>query len=114
MMLVDIGNSTDIITWWCSVQMGFTEKDLKKSAYPLIGFEGKKIEAVGKVEINVTFGQGATMRMDVITFDIVDIQYPYNAIFGRNIINKFATAVHQPYLCMKIPIAGGVLSVFDI
>jgi hypothetical protein len=29
-ILVDIGSSANIITWWCFVQMGFTEKDLKK------------------------------------------------------------------------------------
>jgi hypothetical protein len=92
-ILVDIGSSADVLTWRCFVQMGFTEKDLKKSVYPLVGFVGKKIKAVGKAHINVTFGQGTTMRQ-VITSNIVDIQYPYNAIFGRNIINKFAAAIH--------------------
>jgi hypothetical protein len=86
-ILVETGSATDILTWRCFVQMGFTEKDLKKSVYPLIGFGGKKIEAFSKADINVTFGQGATMRTEVITFDILDIQYPYNTIFGRNIIN---------------------------
>jgi hypothetical protein len=38
--------------------------------------------------------------------------YPYNAIFGRNTINKFATVIHQGYLLMKIPTAGGVISVY--
>lgn len=82
------------------------------SVYALIGFGGKKIEAMGKAEINVTFSQAATMGTEVITFDIMDIQYPYNAIFGRSIINKFAAAIDQPYLRMKIPTAGGVLSIF--
>jgi len=39
--------------------MGFTETALKKSQYPLIGFRGKRIEALGKIEFNVTFGEGA-------------------------------------------------------
>ncbi|RLN42469.1 prpol [Panicum miliaceum] len=67
---------------------------------------------MGKADINVTFSQGPTMRMKVITFNIVDIPYPYNAIFGRNTIIKFAAVIHQPYLCMKIPTAGGVVTVF--
>jgi hypothetical protein len=54
------------------------------------------------------------MQTEIITSDIVDIQYPYNAIFGRNIINKFAATIYQPYLCMKIPTAEGVLSIFGI
>lgn len=52
------------------------------------------------------------MRTEVITFDIVNIQYLYNAIFERTIISKFAAAIQQPYLCMKIPTSRGVLSIF--
>ncbi|RLN11994.1 polyprotein [Panicum miliaceum] len=111
-ILVDNGSSADIILWRCLIQMGFMVKDLKKSTSPMIGFGGKRIEAVGKADINVTFGQGPTMRTEVITFDIVDIQYPYNSIFGRNTIIKFVAIIHQPYLCMKIPTAGGVVTVF--
>jgi hypothetical protein len=47
------------------------------------------------------------MRTEVITFDVVDFVYPYNAIFGRNTINKFAVVIHQGYLLMKIPMAAG-------
>ena len=37
--------------------MGFTEIALHKSQYPLIGFGGKRIEALGKIELNVTFAK---------------------------------------------------------
>jgi len=47
-ILVDNGSSADVLTWQCFVKMGFTEKNLHKSQYPLIGFGGKKIEALGK------------------------------------------------------------------
>ena len=43
---------------------------------------------------------------------MVDINYPYNAIFGRNTLVKFATVIHQSYLCMKLPTAGGIITVF--
>jgi hypothetical protein len=52
------------------------------------------------------------MRRKVITFDVVDFVYPYNAIFVRNTINKFAAVIHQGYLLMKIPTATGVISVY--
>jgi hypothetical protein len=52
------------------------------------------------------------MRTEVITFDVVDFVYPYNAIFRRNTINKFAAVIHQGYLLMKIPTAAGVTSVY--
>ena len=111
-ILVDNGSSVDILVWQCFVKMGFTEKALQKSQYPLIGFGGKRIEALGKIELNVTFGEGATQRTEAITFGLVDINYPYNAIFAHNTLVKFAAVIHQSYLYMKLPSAGGVATVF--
>ena len=91
--------------------MVFTEKNLLSSKYPLIGFGAKRIKDLGKIDLNVTFGEGNTERTEVIAFDVVDIAYPYNAIFGRNTIIKFAAVINQAYLCMKIPTAGGVVTV---
>jgi hypothetical protein len=92
--------------------MGFKREDLQKAEHPLYGFGNKRIEALGKIDVNVTFGQDATMRSEVITFHVVDFVYPYNAIFGRNTINKFAAVIHQGYLLMKIPTAARVISVY--
>jgi len=111
-ILVDNGSSADILVWQCFVKMGFTETALHKSSYPLIGFGGKRIEALNKIELNVTFGEGAAQRTEAITFDVVDINYPYNAIFGRNTLVKFAAVIHQSYLCMKLPSAEGIITVF--
>jgi hypothetical protein len=111
-ILVDNGSSTDILTWQCFTGMGFKKEDLKKAEHPLYGFGNKRIEALGKIDVNVTFGQDATMRTKIITFDVVDFVYPYNAIFGRNTINKFAAVIHQGYLLMKIPTTAGVISVY--
>jgi hypothetical protein len=38
--------------------------------------------------------------------------YPYNAIMGRDSINKFEAAIHGLYLCMKIPGPQGVITVY--
>jgi hypothetical protein len=38
--------------------------------------------------------------------------YPYNAIFGRGIINTFKAALHSGYLCLKILATFGVISIF--
>jgi hypothetical protein len=42
---------------------------------------------------------------------VVDLYYPYNAIFGRGFANKFNIAIHMGYLCMKIPALRGVITV---
>jgi hypothetical protein len=111
-VLVDNDSSADILTWQCFSGMGFKKEDLKKAEHPLYGFGNKRIEALGKIDVNVTLGQDATMRTEVKTFDVVDFVYPYNAIFGRNTINMFAVVIHQGYLLMKIPTATGVISVY--
>ena len=35
-------------------------------------------------------------------FDIVNMEYPYTAIFGRGFTNKFEVVIKQSYLCMKM------------
>jgi hypothetical protein len=111
-VLVKNGSSADILTWQCFSGMGFKREDMQKAEHPLYGFGNKRIEAMGKIDVNVTFGQDATMRTEVIIFDVVDFAYPYNAIFGRNTIDKFGAVIHEGYLLMKIPTAAGAISVY--
>jgi hypothetical protein len=42
---------------------------------------------------------------------MVDLYYPYNGIFGKGFANKFNTAIHMDYLCMKIPALHGIILV---
>ena len=46
-----------------------------------------------------------------MTFDVVDLYYPYNAIFGRGFTNKFNAAIYMGYLCMKMPALHGIITV---
>jgi hypothetical protein len=47
-----------------------------------------------------------------ITFNVVDMPYPYNAIFERGLLNTFEVALHSGYLCLKIPATFDVITVF--
>jgi hypothetical protein len=38
--------------------------------------------------------------------------YPYNAIFGRGLLNTFEAALHSAYLYLKILVTFRVISVF--
>jgi hypothetical protein len=51
----------------------------------------------------VTFGFVHNTRTEQVVFDIVDMEYPYNAIIGRGTLNAFEAILHPAYLCMKIP-----------
>ena len=59
----------------------------------------------------MSFGTQANARTEYITFDIVDLYYPYNAILGRGFTTKFNAALHMAYLCMKIPALHGIITV---
>jgi hypothetical protein len=39
--------------------------------------------------------------------------YPYNAIFGRGLLNTFEATLHSGYLCIKIPATFGVITIFS-
>jgi hypothetical protein len=64
-----------------------------------------------QVSLPVSFGNSKNARTEYTTFDVVDLHYPYNAIFRQGFLNKFNVAVHMGYLCMKILALHGVISV---
>jgi hypothetical protein len=92
--------------------MGFDQKKLKELSKPLYGFGGKRIELVGAITLSVSFGTPKKSRTEYITFDVVDMPYPYNAIFWRGLSNTFEAALHCAYLCLKVSATFGIISVF--
>jgi hypothetical protein len=48
---------------------------------PLYGFGGKRINPMGVIALPVSFGTPQNPCIEYITFDVVDLLYPYNAIF---------------------------------
>jgi hypothetical protein len=67
--------------------------------------------ALGKMTMSVTFGYVHNTRSEQDVFDIVDMEYPYNAIIGRGTHNAFEAILHPAYLCMKIPSKQGPIAV---
>jgi hypothetical protein len=55
----------------------------------LCGFGGKQVVALGKITIPITFGYVHNTRTEQVVFDIVDMDFPYNAIIRRGILNAF-------------------------
>jgi hypothetical protein len=50
---------------------------------------------------------------DNITIDVIDMLYPYNAIFGRGLLNTFEAALHSGYLSLRIPATFRVISISE-
>jgi hypothetical protein len=92
--------------------MGYAKKQLKKLMKPLYGFDGKRIKPIGVITLLVSFGTTKNPRIEYITFDAVDMLYPYNAIFDRGLLNIFEVALHSAFLYLKVPGTFGVITVF--
>jgi hypothetical protein len=93
-------------------KMGFDRKQLRELSKPLYRFGGKRIEPVGTITLPVSFSTPKNPRTEYITFDVVDMAYPYNAIFGTGLLNTFEATLHSAYLCLKVPATFGVITVF--
>jgi hypothetical protein len=59
----------------------------------------------------VSFGTVSDARIEQIAFDVVDMYYLYNALFGRGTLNTFKVVISYSYLCMKMPAINGVITV---
>jgi hypothetical protein len=101
-VLVDTGSAVDIIFAKAFRQMQEPEDKIHDATHPLFGFGGRQIVALGKMTMSVIFGYVHNTRSEQVVFDIVDMEYPYNAIIGRGTLNAFEAILHPAYLCMKI------------
>jgi hypothetical protein len=110
-VLVDNGSQSEILFLSTFEQMGFSKQELKEALKPLYGFGRRKIEPVGSIPLPVLFGSLSNARTEYITFDMVDMLYPYKAIFRRGLLNTFEVERHSLYLCLKAPATLGIISV---
>jgi hypothetical protein len=110
-VLVDNGSQAEILFLSTFDQMGFDRKQLKEASKPLYGFNRRRIEPIGFILLSVSFGSLCNARTEYITFDVVEMNYPYNAIFRRGLLNTFEATLHSLYLCLKVPAALWVISI---
>jgi hypothetical protein len=111
-ILIDNGSQDEILFLATFDKMGFGRKQLRELSKPLNGFGGKRIEPIGVITLPVSFDTLKNPRTEYITFDVVNMTYPYSAIFGRGLLNTFEAALHSSYLCLKILATFGVITIF--
>jgi hypothetical protein len=110
-ILIDNKSSADILLMKPFEQMNLDRRTLELAGNSLFGFGGRKIDALGKKAIPISFAEGEKVRTETITFDIVIMDYPCTAIFGRGVLSGFKIVIKQSYLCMKMPSPFGIIAV---
>jgi hypothetical protein len=110
-ILFDTGSAADIIFAKAFRQMQEPEDKIHDAIHPLCGFGGRQIVALSKITMLVTFGYIHNTRTEQVVFDIVDMEYSYNTIISRGMLNAFEAILHPAYLCMKIPSEQGPIAV---
>ncbi|XP_022155902.1 uncharacterized protein LOC111022905 [Momordica charantia] len=100
-ILVDGGNSADIISWTAYKVMDVGEKVLKSNPTPLVILEGR-------IESPVTFGSGPKSVTKMVEFLVVDYKSSYNAILGRLTMHMLKAIPSTYHQSMKFPTPGGV------
>jgi hypothetical protein len=81
-ILVNNASQAEILLLPTFKKMGNDKKQLKELTKLLYGIDGKRIEPVEVIMLPVSFGTPKNPHTEYITFDVVDMLYPYNAIFG--------------------------------
>ena len=76
----------------------------------MFGFGGKKIDALGKKAIPVSFMEGEKVHTEMITLNIVNMDYPYTANFDRGVLSRLKIVIKQSSLCRKMPSPFGIIT----
>ncbi|XP_066351397.1 uncharacterized protein [Miscanthus floridulus] len=64
---------------------------------------GKEAMPLGRIRLNVTFGQLDNFRMERLTFKVIDFPGVYHTLLGRPCFTKFMAIPNNTYLKLKMP-----------
>jgi hypothetical protein len=64
---------------------------------------GSANHPLGKIELDVCFGESGNFRREKLEFEVMDWPSQYHAILGRPAFAKFMEVPHYAYLALKIP-----------
>ncbi|XP_059635727.1 uncharacterized protein LOC132277904 [Cornus florida] len=98
-VLIDPGSSANIMPRDTFNQLEIKQDQLKSTGNPLLGFDGKRVEPVGTVEVAVHAAERVLME----TFVVVEIHPSYNLLMGRGWIHRVRgvpSILHQVMRCL--------------
>jgi hypothetical protein len=72
---------------------------------------GKRVLALGQLDLPVCFGTPSNFRKETLTFEVVGFRGTYHAVLGRPCYAKFMAIPNYTYLKLKMPGPNRVITV---
>jgi hypothetical protein len=109
---MDNGSSINITYRDTMQKLGIMENMLEPSKTTFHGImPGLSCAPMGKIWIDVMFGNRDNCRVENLMFEVVDLDSPYHALLGRPALAKFMASTHVEYVKMKMPGPRGVITI---
>ena len=110
-ILVDNGNSANIIYLPAFQQLKLDPGRLRPFDAPLVSFNGDRVYPKGIVTLTVTVGTYPKQLTRQLDFLVVDCPSSYNVIIGRPMLNRWKSTTSTYCLKVKFPTKNGVSEV---
>jgi hypothetical protein len=111
-VLIDGGSSINLLYRTSMEKLGIPIIQLKPTKLTFHGImPGHSCTPMGKIQLEVLFGEKDNYHREPIWFEVVDLNSPYHALLGRPALAKFMAVPHYAYLKMKLPGPRGVITV---
>ncbi|KAM3225029.1 hypothetical protein ACQJBY_058022 [Aegilops geniculata] len=92
--------------------LGLEAKDLEPTRAIFHGIvPGLSCSTIGRIWLDVLFGNSSHFRRKPIWFEVVDLSSAYHALLGRPALAKFMAVPHYAYLKMKLSGPKGLITV---
>nr|GEU70278.1 reverse transcriptase domain-containing protein [Tanacetum cinerariifolium] len=81
---------------------------LSQTHTELVGFSGEQLRPMGKIELEVVFGNEGLSRRTMMKFTVVEASSPYNIILGRTGMRELHDVSSTTHVMMKFPTPRGI------
>jgi hypothetical protein len=111
-MLIDGGSSVNLLYRTSMEKLGIPAIQLKPSWLTFHGImPGLSCSPMGRIQLDVLFGEKGNNHRETIWFKVVDLSSPYHMLLGRPALAKFMVVPHYTYLKIKLPGPRGVITI---
>jgi hypothetical protein len=103
-VLINGGSNINLLYRTSVEKLGIPAAQLKPTKLTFHNImPGLSCTPMGRIQLEVLFGEKDNFCREPIWFEVVDLNSPYHALLGRPTLAKFMVIPHYAYLKMKLP-----------